>query len=503
MKKTAFISVILLLLGLVVSCEKDFKDIGTSVIKNGAFETKDTLLDINITPVDLASVKADGGITNASLGKYLLGIFNRPQYKKIEASVVSQLSYLPDLKVVDKTYGSDTTVVTKMDKAFIMLPYTATDTSSTSEKKYNIDVLGDPSTPASIKVYQNETYLNSLDPSNPSQPNSYESNYNYVDGDLLNEDANFTYTVPQNESSQDTIFIVERHLSTDEVFPTTVKLANAQPFMTIPLDKEKIKNLFLDKYESSEFESKEAFNNYFRGLKIEASGDNGALIPFDFANNQPTLEIYYTNTILKGGAVIDTITKNDSFPLWRLRNSIYKPTAGPTPDSGDFVIQGTAGTMANIDILQGTQLAQLKAKNWLINDASLIFYINKNKDTSNLPSRLLLYKNGTNNPSQIKDIIVEGESTFGGYLVRDDNNKADRYHFRITDYISDLLTGKSSYNPPLGLKVYNSTDTPSTTTVDTIVKSYNWNPKAITLYSNTSTNSIKKAQLKISYSIKK
>ena len=34
----------------------------------------------------------------------------------------------------------------------------------------------------------------------------------------------------------------------------------------IPLNEDKFKELFLDKYESSEFESQDAFNDYFRGL---------------------------------------------------------------------------------------------------------------------------------------------------------------------------------------------------------------------------------------------
>ena len=81
-----------------------------------------------------------------------------------------------------------------------------------------------------------------------------------------------------------------------------------------------IKEIFLDKFDSPEFESQDAFNDYFRGLILEATGDSGNLISFDFNSTNtsltPSLEIYYTNTVVESGVTaIDTIYKNHSFPL--------------------------------------------------------------------------------------------------------------------------------------------------------------------------------------------
>lgn len=513
-RKSTYVGAILLLLVSVISCEKDFQDIGTSVVNNAVFETKIDSFDIEITPIDITAVQADGGIS-VNLGEYLLGVYNGADLKTIEASIVSQVGYISNLTVVDNTYDSnDTIVVTKMDTVFIRIPYQSTNIGNNDDGsiEYRLDsILGNPTTAVPVKVYRNLSFLNTLDPYNPTQSNTYQSNENYIEGALLSDPA-FTFTVPQNTETLDTMYVFNRHLNDGTTFKDTLKITNSAPFFTIPLHKEEIKSIFLDKYQEPEFETANAFENYFRGLIIKASGDDGALIPFNFTTGAPTLEIYYTNTVLANGTVIDTIQKNNSFNLTGVRNSKYIGSNPVTPANGRFVIQGTAGTMANITILSNdtdgdgiSDLDELKAldpeNGVLINDASLIFYIDKTKDTTYVPNQLFLFKNGDNNPSQILD-SYNGYGTFGGNLLLDDNNAKDRYHFRITDYVTDLVNGESNYNPPLGLRVFNSTDTPTSST-DTIVKSYNWNPRGITLYSNTATNQTKKAKLKIAYSIKK
>ena len=72
---------------------------------------------------------------------------------------------------------------------------------------------------------------------------------------------------------------------------------------------------------------------------------------------------------------------------------------------------------------------------------------------------------------------------------------------QITDYISELLAGNTDNLPALGVRVFNPTDLP-VSSVDTVVRNYNWNPKAITLLNNNTQNTSRKPKLKISYSLK-
>ena len=84
------------------------------------------------------------------------------------------------------------------------------------------------------------------------------------------EDIQFT------QNRRDTAQFVKRRLSTGLVYDTdTIVYANSVPSISIPLKEDLIKELLFDQYETPNFASQDAFNNYFRGIKIQAEGDNG------------------------------------------------------------------------------------------------------------------------------------------------------------------------------------------------------------------------------------
>jgi hypothetical protein len=493
---------------MVVSCEKDFQDIATSVVSNTKFETKDTIIDIEITNQQITSVRADG-LTIGVLGQYLLGVYNNPNYEKIEASIVSQLVLDIDNSTKDvgeRVYGNDTTIVTTIDTVFLKLPYQATLKTGTTSEYTLSSVIGDQTKPFTLNLYRTDTYMSRLDPVNPSKASNFQSNrtYQIIPGEL-NSQVNYPF-IPV---ATDTIMEVKRRLSNGTLYKTdTIKLSNNNPFARVTLDEAKMKQLFIDQLDTPNFATQSALVQYFKGLYIQATGNEGSLTAFrlDAPNSglRPSIEFRYTKTVLKGGTVVlDTIMKTNSFLLSNFSTSVYKMNEKVYPDNGNIILQGTAGNRAQVKILPTNELMALRSKNWLVNDASLTFYVNQNivgTDTIATPYKLFLFKDGSPK-SQIKDVISEGSDVFGGKLVIN-SNKPDYYSFKITDYISDLLNGKSNYNPTLGLKVSNSTDTPSSK-VDTLVTNYSWNPKTVTLLNHSNSNGIRKARLKISYSIKK
>lgn len=516
-KKAITLGCLVLLLVGVISCEKDFTDIGSSIINNNEFNTKDTILEVVISERNITSVRADGIGLGGPLGQYLLGVYNNANYKKIEGSVVSQLLIDPAAKIVDRTYGTDTTVVTQIDTVYLKLPYQAT-LKTDGSNEYELDsIVGDVMTPFTLNIYQTSTFLNLLDPTNPAVGNSFQSDAVYQTlPSELNADVNYQFT----PKAGDTMVIVSRKLNTGSIYDKdTIKLPSSLPFARIPLKSDVIKQLFLDRYETADFASQDAFNDYFRGLVLKAEGTAGSMVSFNFNNPtvayNPSIEVHYTNTVLASGVVIDTIKKNHSFRLSGIRNSIYDVNSNNPSPSGSFQIQGTAGTHADVTLFGpdannngvADQVEELRTKNWLINDASLTFYVNQNIvgfDTITTPFRLFLYRNGESlnlNPSLIKDVLSEGSGVVGGWLELSSERKPDKYTFKITDYVSDLLSGATSYLPPLTLKVANPTDFPTLTT-DTIVRTYNWNPKAVMLLNHLQTHGDRRAQLKISYSEK-
>lgn len=514
-RKSVYVGVLFCISLAIISCEDDFTDIGSNIISNTKFDTNSITVDVSAENSPIETVQSDN--ISRQLNQYLLGIYARSEYEKLEASIVSQVSISADLKVIDDAniYGADTTVVTKIDTVFLKLPYQVTLNSTTSE--FELDsIIGDATKSFNLNVYRSNTYLNLYNPTDPTKFNKFYSNDVFEkNGDELNDVVDFPFLPNAN----DTALVVKRRMYDNTIatldtiqYFNSVALTLPVPFARIPLNEDKIKELFLDKYESTEFASQQAFNDYFRGLILEATGTEGSLISYNFNNTNinfnPSIEIYYTNTILKGGnTILDTISKNDSFPLSGFRVNTFKMEDKVYPINEEIIIQGTAGSEGEITLFDQNKIDELSANNWLINDATLTFYINQSSDTTFVPERLYLYKDNKDlaipSLSQITDAYTESfDGGIQGDLVRDADGKVEKYNFKLTDYISNILNSETDYSPSLKLKAYNPTDEPSSTT-DTIFRNYNWNPKAVTLFNNTVGDSNKKAVLKISYSEKK
>lgn len=522
-RRIGILAVSLLSLTAIISCERDFNDVGGSLVNNSKFETGELLLDVEITSakddinLNLKSVRADN-ISIGNLGEYLLGVYKGDNYKGIQASIISQLGYAPNLKN-QPVSGTDS--IYNLDKVILKIPYPATLIGkSAGITAFKLDsILGDPTKPTSLKVFQNETFLKRDNPSedNPARLNTYLSNQEYLGTNLLNEDENFTFSP---NAKKDTVYTYSRinRVDPSKTYLEEVKVKSlttektSVPFLAVPLDITKMKNLFWDKFNDSEFASRKAFNEYFYGLKIVASGNDGSLVPFKLTSNASVV-FQYSISILEGTEVTDSVNREYSFPLSGVKNSKYimsDATKATPPNS--FAIQGTAGTMAKVKILNNTKLEELRAKNWLINDASLTFYVDKtiNKNKNIVPQRLLLYQNIDKGAkgivsTHLTDAYKESDS-FGGSLEVSEDDKPEKYNFRITDYISDLLDSTTSDISPLILKVYNTpTDAAlKGRTLDINVRTYNWNPRGVTLLNGVeAANGTRRAVLKISYSKEK
>lgn len=552
-KKHTYVGVLFLSLAGIVSCEKDFTDIGTGVISNTEFSTGEVVLEVEIIQNNITSVRADN-ISLNTLEEYWLGVYNTPYAEKIEAGFVSQLSLPSDL-VVSEASINDTTTVYSLDKVILKIPYTSVFVSKEADgkSKFRLDsILGNPSIPTELEVYRNGTFINRLDPADPSKENSFSSDFVYQEEELLTA-VGFTF----KPSAVDTVFYFNRAdrsiaLNSATSIQDTLKLSTASslaaPFLAIPLDLDEMKRLFWDKFEDPDFSSSAEFQTYFKGIILKTKGADGALVPINLASEStPSIDFFYAKTILKGSDVIENTTSTYSFPLSNARSSTYtmSPASMSVPNE-NFIIQGTAGASATVKIL-GVNLLELENSNpldpileykdkdvnndgfldleelasltdeinqegLLVNDALLTFYVNTvaSPDADILPQKLLIYKNiemnGRVTPTHIEDSYTEFAS-FGGGLLLDEDGTPERYNFKVTDYISNLLDGTNDDLPTLELKVFNKvTDLPvnGSGALDVSVKTYNWNPRAVLLLNgDNTTNGVKKAQLKISYTEKK
>ena len=215
------------------------------------------------------------------------------------------------------------------------------------------------------------------------------------------------------------------------------------------------------------------------------------------ATNNPTQEA--SQLYLKGGegsmAVIDLFgavdtkgyTRNTNFnanlpvsltnPKFLL-NPSYNPSLPVSDTNPKYMNTGANGVPDEID--------NMKANEWLINEANLVFNINKTSLTGTTvdpdglvvePNRIYLY-DLTNKKAIIDytyDISTNGslpkqnKFIFGGILLNDDgtptkqiknannviSNKGSKYKIRLTNYLRNLIN-KDSTNVRLGLSVTES-----------------------------------------------
>lgn len=544
-----------LLFSIVVSCEDDFTDINV-VVSNTKFSTGELVLDLEINTINTENIIADNiglpflpNSTQKLQADYWLGVYNNKNAKKLEAGFVSQLTPLPaNLKtkrVLDTIYN--------LDKVILKFPYTAislgTDTNGVTNFRLD-SILGNPSIATSVKVYRNPTYLNETNPKDLTKKNTFASNFDYQETDLLSEATGFSF----KPRAIDTVFIfnrIDRRLDINSI--TTIKdslrVKNKSnisiPFLAIPLDLSKMKTLFWDKFYDTEFSSSKEFQTYFRGVVLKATGDDGALIPLKLSG--ASIDFLYSKTVVKKDEANEISKAQYSFFLGGIQSSIYTMGVEPSLPANNFVVQGIAGFSAEIKVL-GVNLLNLRKDTpnnpfllayenkdidnnnyldlkelasikdvdnnefgFLINDADLTFYVN-NVLSSNaiiLPQKLYVYQNKDNGNDEIDGVIpthlsdsYEESTSYNGVLYTN-KEMPENYTFKITDYISDLLDGSSTDFSPLGLKVFNTTDSPlisNNRLITEKVPQYNWNPRSVVLFNENGT---KKAQLKLTYTQKR
>lgn len=485
----------------IISCEKEIESIGVNLIDNNVFNK-----DVFVTEVTSENVNIDRVPTNGN-SQYLLGVYSDNEFGTLKASIATQLILPTTGETYANGYGTNTTI----DSVLINIPYQTTveDDYSDGKPKFSIDsVFGNKETSFKLSVYELKTFLNTLDPNDPSKTAVYYSDKVFQKGDIPLYSGDFKV------NPNDTVAYIKRYDfdGTTVVKTDTIKETDSKPTIKIPLNKALIKQIFVDNAANTEFSSIDNFTHYFRGLYIEAetsTNDNAHLVSLSMTNAKMT--IYYSKTVdetadqdlngngTKGETGVRT-SHNYAFLFGNLKANYFDRSYTNSKQSGTdrLYVQGAAGSLATIDLFVGQNLSELQNKNWLINDANLTFYVDQNASSDIAPEQLMIYNYQEN--SQITDMITEGTSVVGGYLEYDDDGKPYKYVFKITDYISELLKSDEPLDlVKLGIKVYNNpTDAPVSVS-DLIVREVSWTPKGVVLYNHNASAAEKRVKLEISY----
>ncbi len=454
-----------LLVVLFISCDDDSNEIGADIIGNNNFETgTPEFYDVN------AISQITGPVETLDLDVNALGIYKNPVFGTTKANIAIQLQ----LSTLNPVFDPD--LAPEIESVVLYVPYFNTRLSTNSENvsTYRLDsIYGEANSKIKLKVFESKYYIRDIDPTSPTQDiQRYYSNENdafdVVKGDQLNN----AQDVSQNDEF---VFspaeIVEDGIPTDEI----PKPADVRSVPGIKLD------LDVDFFQSKIFDAppgkllnNNVFKEYFRGLyfQVESAGTNdgnlamlnikGGIITIKYKQfkSAPTDEVPNPEQEFKT-FVLNLNGKSVGF----FQNEAVAPV-----DTDRLVLRGGEGSMAVVDLFGpdndnngiADKLEELRANKWLVNDASLTFFIDNAAmgNVAHEPNRIYLYD--INNKRPLVDYYSDqnspsskpkfSKSVFGGIIKKTDS-RGNYYKLNITNHIRGLIQNVDSTNVKLGLVV--------------------------------------------------
>ena len=301
--------------------------------------------------------------------------------------------------------------------------------------------------------------------------------------------------------------------------------------LPIPFFQENI----IDKAGSIELSNNNNFRNFIRGLyfQAEAVNNNGTMALIDFTNPEAGITLYYTNLIVDtsdsdgDGDSTDLVEDQSTYKLNFGANTVNTflqefpaqisaeiGSVDPEIGAENLYLKGGEGSMVIIDLFEDeAELEELRANNWLINEANLTFYVNRDKiqGGETEPERIYLYNLDTNEPlidysfDQTFDQAnpLNSVTSHSGRLERDEDKNGIRYKLRITEHVNRILS-KDSTNVRLGLVVTQNINLINNSALRTPLDGVNRQPSAsvitpegTVLYSNLATDASKRLKFNI------
>jgi len=338
-------------------------------------------------------------------------------------------------------------------------------------------IYGNRTLPFNLKVERSTFFLRDLDPNtNFQEAQEYFSTQQFsptfvsdvlFDGEITISDEQILIFKEDDPATEDE----DESLESPDRF---------EPGIWVTLDSDFFQTNILDKEGQSELLSSANFNDFIRGFHFSItpiSEDIMLLLDltaaritinyeFDKVEDEEIVkdELQYVLGLISGGGLapvsgnaVNTYI-NDAFP----------PDITNNLDSGEnaprLYLKGGAGSFAEIALFETNNgeniLNQIRANNWIINEAHLIFYVDRDVlDAASAvyePERLYLYNAETNQPiynAETENSIAD--TPFGLFLNYDGfkeeiDEKGIKYTVRITDHINNLVL-RDSTNATLGL----------------------------------------------------
>ena len=347
---------------------------------------------------------------------------------------------------------------------------------------YELDsLIGNTEATFKLKVSELDYFLRPYDPDS-----NFEKFQKYYSNNTLPE--NFSgYTLFDSEikiDSNELVFYNEDDPETEEDDESEVVKERLSPRIRVDLDHDFFQTKFLDIEGSQEISNLDNFKLYFKGLVLEAYDFSDPLLMILNFNEAEIKVVYeyqkYNTQDTTDDTSDDTVDTEEADFLFKLNgiklNSfkhdaypgyVYSAIADTITNPERVYLKGGQGIMAEIELFKDDNgvdvLEEIRSKEWLVNEANISIYIDKEMLSSSggiiEPSRLYLYD--LVNKAPIIDYFVDnsaGQKSYqnkvihGGIIELDDDKNGLMYKIRISEHIKNVVR-KDSTNVKLGLVV--------------------------------------------------
>jgi hypothetical protein len=349
----------------------------------------------------------------------------------------------------------------------------------------------DKETSFNLKVERSTFYLRDLDPNtNFQEAQEYFSTQQFSPSfvsDILYEGeviiSNKQILVEQDDNPE-----------TEEIDESEVS-KRIEPGIRVPLNKAFFQQNILDKEGGSELVSQANFKEFLRGVHLSTTTiSDDIMMLLDMKDANITISYSYDSVDTNETDITEDdeiIQRDTEFVLSMLNefqagsisgnavntfnNDFFPLNIASAMDTGEnasrIYVKGGSGTYSEIKLFadndeDGQELInQIKANNWIINEANLVFYIDRQAlmDVGGIiePPRLYLHNAESNAP--LINLTTENSNqdafklfglfqNYDGIINKSSDDKGEKYTVRITDHINNLVT-RDSTNATLGLTI--------------------------------------------------
>lgn len=454
-----------------VSCDKDFNSIGSDFVDDAHFD----LESIDDVPL-LAFSKRTGAVQTNNLTINALGVYTNPKFGKTTSHFVTQV----ELAVPRPDFGTDIDIESN-DSVYLYVPYFSTKKVVNNENEYTLDsIYGNLASTLNLKIYENRYYIRDYNP-NPDTGDASSYNQKYFSDEKSLVESNLTGFQLNNGSNtdentqfkfkNDELIIYKtdgngNYLDSSGAITTDpdkrVVKEKFPPGMWINLDKAFFKNKVLLS-DPTNLMNNSLFKDYFRGLyfKVEENPSQaGVLAKLDFSKGYITVQYHSTiSSVEKKRSMKIKLSGNRiNFFDNDISNSEYETGINDANELvGDerLYLKGGDGSIAYIELFgndnDGNEIAdkleEIRANNWLINDAFLTFYVDDSQMEATgviQPKRVYLFNASTNTliydyliDNTVAENFKENKFIYGGLLVKENNQ--GYYKIRITEQLKKWI----------------------------------------------------------------